>query len=88
MPEAEWADVATAFAPGLLRLAVMLTGSLHEAEDLLQGTFMRAQRHGQRIAAMSAPGAYLRKIMLNEHVSERRRPDSAPCRSRRRPLMP
>jgi RNA polymerase sigma-70 factor (sigma-E family) len=73
VPKAEWAEVATALAPGLLRLAVMLTGSLPDAEDLLQATFMRAQRHGQRIAAMTAPGAYLRKVMLNEHVSERRR---------------
>lgn len=73
VPKAEWSEVATALAPGLLRLAVMLTGSSHDAEDLLQATFMRAQRHGQRIAAMTAPGAYLRKIMLNEHVSEGRR---------------
>jgi RNA polymerase sigma-70 factor (sigma-E family) len=72
-PTAGWAEVATALAPGLLRLAVMLTGSSHDAEDLLQATFARAQRHGPRIAAMVAPGAYLRKIMLNEHVSEGRR---------------
>jgi RNA polymerase sigma-70 factor (sigma-E family) len=70
---ADWAEVATALAPGLLRLAVMLTGSSHDAEDLLQATFARAQRHGDRIAAMTAPGAYLRTIMLNEHVSGGRR---------------
>ena len=74
VPQAEWVDVATALAPSLLRLAVMLTGSRHDAEDLLQGTFVRAQRHGQRIAAMTAPGAYLRTIMLREFASERRRP--------------
>lgn len=73
VPRAEWAEVATALAPGLLRLAVMLTGSSHDAEDLLQATFARAQRHGDRIAGMAAPGAYLRRIMVNEHVSQRRR---------------
>jgi RNA polymerase sigma-70 factor (sigma-E family) len=73
VPRTEWAEVATALAPGLLRLAVMLTGSSHDAEDLLQTTFARAQRHSHRIASMAAPGAYLRRIMLNEHVSERRR---------------
>jgi RNA polymerase sigma factor (sigma-70 family) len=71
--ETDWAEVVTALAPGLLRLAVMLTGSSQDAEELLQGTFARAQRHGQRIAGMTAPGAYLRKIMLNEHVSNRRK---------------
>lgn len=70
---ADWASVATAVAPGLLRLAVMLTGSRDDAEDLLQTTFLRAQRHAPRIAGMSAPGAYLRRIMLNEHVSSGRR---------------
>lgn len=71
--QADWAEVATAFAPGLLRLAVMLAGSQHDAEDLLQATFARAQRHGSRIAAMKTPGAYLRRIMLNEHASDKRR---------------
>jgi RNA polymerase sigma-70 factor (sigma-E family) len=70
---ADWAEVATALAPTLLRLAVMLTGSSPDAEDLLQATFARAQRHGERIVTMAAPTAYLRRIMLNEHVSGRRR---------------
>ncbi|CAN5716197.1 SigE family RNA polymerase sigma factor [soil metagenome] len=69
----DWPGVATALAPGLLRLALMLTGSKHDAEDLLQATFARAQRHGKRIAAMTSPGGYLRTIMLNEHVSGHRR---------------
>ena len=71
--KADWPEVAAALAPGLMRLAVMLTGSAHDAQDLLQTTFARAQRHGERVARMSAPGAYLRKVMLHEHVSGTRR---------------
>jgi len=71
-------ELVAARAPALLRLAVMLTGSVDEAEELLQRTFLRAQRHAERIAAMAAPAAYLRQVMLNEHVSSlrllRRRP--------------
>lgn len=65
--------MAAALAPGLLRLAVMLTGSTPDAEDLLQTTFARAHRHGAKIASMEAPHAYLRRIMLNELASDRRR---------------
>ena len=71
--ETSWADVAASLAPGLLRLAWMLTGSMDDAEDLLQTTFARAQRHGIRIASMAAPGAYLRRILFNEHLRQRRR---------------
>lgn len=70
---ADWGQVAAALAPRLLRLAVMLTGSTPDAEDLLQTTFAKAHRHGERIAAMSAPAAYLRTVMLHEHVSSKRR---------------
>jgi RNA polymerase sigma factor (sigma-70 family) len=69
----DWAAVAAALAPGLLRLAVMLTGSPHDAEDLLQVTFERAERHGPRIAAMAAPAAYLRRTMLNAHIKQSQR---------------
>lgn len=71
--QAEWAEVARALAPRLMRLAVMLTGSAPDAQDLVQSTFARAQLHAERIAGMTAPGAYLRKILLNEHVSGKRR---------------
>lgn len=67
-----YADLAQALAPSLLRLAVMLTGTAYDAEDLLQATFTRSIRHGERIARMAAPAAYLRRIMLNEHLSRGR----------------
>jgi RNA polymerase sigma-70 factor (sigma-E family) len=68
-----YADVVAAHAPALLRLAVMLTGGRDDAEDLLQSAFLRAARHGERIAAMGAPAAYLRRVLVNEHVSQGRR---------------
>jgi RNA polymerase sigma-70 factor (sigma-E family) len=68
-----YAAVVAARAPALLRLAVMLTGDRLEAEDLLQATLARTQRHAQRIAGMGAPAAYLRRAMVNEHLSGLRR---------------
>lgn len=68
-----YAAVVAARAPALLRLAVMLTGDRTEAEDLLQATLVRTQRHADRIASMAAPAAYLRRAMLHEHLSGVRR---------------
>lgn len=69
----EYAALVAARAPALLRLAVMLTGDRLEAEDLLQTTLLRTQRHADRIAAMTAPAAYLRRTMVHEHLSAIRR---------------
>src|SRR5262249_27519398 len=51
----------------------MLTGDRLEAEDLLQTTLVHTQRHADRIAAMAAPAAYLRRALVHEHVSGVRR---------------
>jgi RNA polymerase sigma factor (sigma-70 family) len=51
----------------------MLTGDPTEAEDLLQATLVRTQRHADRITAMGAPAAYLRKTLVHEHLSGLRR---------------
>jgi len=73
-------ELVVARAPALLRLAVMLTGRTDEAEELLQRTFLRAQSHADRIVSMGAPAAYLRQVMVHEHLSGlrllRRRPRS------------
>lgn len=60
-------------APALLRLAVMLTGSREDGEDLLQSVLLNAYRHRDRIVGMAAPVAYLRTIVVNEHTSRGRR---------------
>jgi RNA polymerase sigma-70 factor (sigma-E family) len=59
---------------GLLRLAVMLCGNRHDAEDLLQTTFVRLLRNWDKVQSAQLPDAYARKVLVNEHVSWRRRP--------------
>jgi RNA polymerase sigma-70 factor (sigma-E family) len=70
---ASFETLAATHAPALLRLAVMLTGHVVDAEDLLQTTLLRVQRHSDRLVSMEAPAAYLRRTMLNEHLSGLRR---------------
>ena len=56
----------------LLRLGLMLTGSVHSAEDLVQTVFARAHRRWSRIVELDHPEAYLRTMVVNEFLSWRR----------------
>ncbi|GAA0935754.1 SigE family RNA polymerase sigma factor [Virgisporangium aurantiacum] len=54
----------------LLRLAYALTGSAHEAEDLVQGALVKVMRRWRRV---EDPMAYLRRVMINQRTSGWRR---------------
>ncbi|WP_432886116.1 SigE family RNA polymerase sigma factor [Kribbella sp. CA-245084] len=56
----------------LLRLGLMLSGSLHTAEDLVQAVFARAHRRWDQIGVLEHPEAYLRTMVVNEYLSWRR----------------
>lgn len=57
----------------LLRLAIVLCGSQSAAEDVLQDVLMRAYTQWPRITALESPFGYVRKMLVNEHLSWRRR---------------
>lgn len=59
--------------PGLLRYATVVTCDPHLAEDVVQEVLVRAQSRWKRIGAVDAPDLYLRRMILNEFVSWRRR---------------
>jgi RNA polymerase sigma-70 factor (sigma-E family) len=54
----------------LVRIAYLLTGSAHEAEDLVQAALLRAMRGWSRV---DDPMAYVRRAMINQHISLWRR---------------
>jgi len=56
----------------LVRLGLMLTGNLHNAEDLVQTVLARAHRRWDRISSLDHPEAYLRTMVVNEFLSWRR----------------
>jgi RNA polymerase sigma-70 factor (sigma-E family) len=60
----------------LLRLAYLLTGDRHLAEDLVQEVLGRAHRRWPRIGRTENPHAYVRRMIVNQHVSWRRRRSS------------
>ncbi|WP_034593781.1 SigE family RNA polymerase sigma factor [Hamadaea tsunoensis] len=69
----EYADfVAAVWAP-YLRLARLLTGDRHLAEELLQDSLVSLYTHWRRVSATGDPSAYLRRTLVNGNVSGWRR---------------
>jgi RNA polymerase sigma-70 factor (sigma-E family) len=59
--------------PALLRYATVLSCDPHLAEDIVQEVLVRAQARWPRIAAFDAPEAYVKRMIVNELASWRRR---------------
>jgi len=57
----------------LLRFATVVTCDPHLAEDVVQEVLVRAFARWDRIAAMGHPEAYLKRMVVNEYLSWRRR---------------
>jgi RNA polymerase sigma-70 factor (sigma-E family) len=57
----------------LLRLAFVLTGDRQLAEDLVQTALADAYRHWRRVSGARSPEAYVRRMLVNAHLSWRRR---------------
>jgi DNA-directed RNA polymerase specialized sigma24 family protein len=51
-----------------LRLALMLTGDAHLAQDLAPSALASAFRRWSRVEAADAPQAYVRQILVREHL--------------------
>ena len=56
----------------LLRLAYVLTGDAHAAEDVTQAALYDALRHWRRVARASHPDAYVRRVLVNRYLATRR----------------
>lgn len=64
----------------LLRAAQAFTGNRADAEDLLQATLVKAYQSWDRIDDPAALDTYVRRVMVNTHISgwRRRRVDEYP----------
>jgi RNA polymerase sigma-70 factor (sigma-E family) len=66
-------EFAVARLPAVLRFAGVLTGDRALAEDVVQEVLIRAYLRWEHIAGMSLPEQYVRKMVVNEFLSWRRR---------------
>lgn len=65
-----WAEARVA---GLLRFAYLVTGSQHAAEDAVQSALTRACEKWSRVSRTEDPDTYVRRMVVNAHVSSWRR---------------
>lgn len=68
----EFHEFMAARGPALLRTAYLLTGNREEAEDLLQGSMATLLVHWRRVGH-EHPEAYVRRIIVNAHLTRWRR---------------
>ena len=66
-------EFAATRLPALLNFAAVLAGDRAIAEDLAQDVLIRAYSRWDRIGGLDQPELYVRKMILNEFLSWRRR---------------
>lgn len=69
---------ARAHLSGLLRTGTAICGDPALAEDLVQEVLIKVMRHWRRISKLDNPPAYVRRMLVNEFISDRRKTRSSP----------
>jgi len=59
--------------PELMRFGMAVAGNLHDAEDLVQTALEATARRWLKVLAAGDPTAYVKKSMVNAHISRWRR---------------
>ena len=70
-------DFVSTRGPSLLRFAYLLTGDAHQAEDIVQEALARVHLRWRQIDSYDVPEAYVRKVVLRQYLSWRRRRSSS-----------
>lgn len=66
-------DWVAARGPALLRLATLLAGNPHDAQDVVQDALSKVWPRWDRISSLEDPDAYVRRMVVNGHTSWWRR---------------
>ena len=69
----EFTDFVTSSYAGLCRTAYLLTGSHQTAEDVVQSALVKVFVQWGRVRRAEFPDAYVRRMVVNEWSSSRRR---------------
>lgn len=72
--EPAFSDYVAARRAKLFRTACLLCGDPHRAEDIVQDTLARLYANWARVSRADNVEGYVRRILVNSHYSDRRRP--------------
>jgi RNA polymerase sigma-70 factor (sigma-E family) len=72
--DADFSAYVAARRPRLYRTACLLCGDPHRAEDIVQDALARLYAAWGRASRMDNVDGYVRRIIVNAHYSDRRRP--------------
>jgi RNA polymerase sigma-70 factor (sigma-E family) len=72
-PPESFSAYVRARTAALSRIAFLLTGDHHLAEDLVQQTLLRVAGQWGRVVAAGDPDAYVRRALYHQHISWWRR---------------
>lgn len=72
--DSEYVEFVTARLPTWRRLAWMLCGDQHRADDLVQQTITTLYVRWARMEKVSNPDQYVRTMLVNAFMDEKRRP--------------
>jgi len=75
--EADYSAYYRLRGPALRRTAYLLSGSWHDADDLVQTTFVKLYVHWRRIRIETVDG-YARRVLVNEFLAVRRKARETP----------
>lgn len=72
----DFADLVESESRGLVAAATAIVGDRHRAEEIVQGAFERCFRRWNRVSQLDRPGAWARRVAINEAISVARRSSS------------
>lgn len=69
----EFAELVETESRGLVAAVTAIVGDQHRAEEIVQETFERCYRRWRRVSRLDRPGAWARRVAINEGISVARR---------------
>ena len=69
----DFADLVEAESRGLVAAVTAILGDRHVAEEVVQDAFERCFRRWSRVSKLDRPGAWVRRVAINEAISVGRR---------------
>lgn len=69
----DFTELVDSESRGLVAAATAIVGDAHRAEEIVQVAFERCYRRWNRVSQLDRPGAWVRRVAINESISVARR---------------